>query len=132
MAAGVARLATLDAQHGGPHLVPICFVLAADTVYSVVDQKPKRSTRLHRLANVEADPRASLLVDYYSEDWTKLWWDRLDCTARIVTDTVTDTAERSAALERLAAKYVQYRDVELSGTVLALDILRWTSWQASS
>jgi PPOX class probable F420-dependent enzyme len=120
-------LATLDAQHGGPHLVAICFVLAGDTVYSVVDQKPKRSTRLHRLANIEADPRASLLVDYYSQDWTTLWWVRLDCTARVV----TEAAERSDALQRLAAKYVQYRDLELSGAVLALDIRRWSSWQAS-
>jgi len=44
----VARLATVDAG-GCPHLVPIVFALARETIYSVVDAKPKRTTELRRL-----------------------------------------------------------------------------------
>ena len=47
----VARLATIDPA-GSPHIVPISFALAGDTLYSAVDEKPKRARRLQRLANV--------------------------------------------------------------------------------
>ena len=63
--ARVARLATVSAD-GRPHLVPICFALMRDVVYSVVDHKPKRSTALKRVANLEATGHACLLVDAYS------------------------------------------------------------------
>src|SRR4051812_13262884 len=75
-AARVGRLGTSEGD-GAPHLVPVCFVLSADTVYSAVDGKPKRTTRLRRLANVRARPAATLLVDEYAEDWSRLWWVRL-------------------------------------------------------
>ena len=65
-AARVARLAT--AGHDGPHIVPIVFAVAGDVVYHAVDHKPKRTTALKRLANLEADPRAALLADAYDED----------------------------------------------------------------
>lgn len=52
----VARLATADAT-GRPHLVPFVFALDADTVYSVVDHKPKRGPALRRLANIAENPR---------------------------------------------------------------------------
>jgi PPOX class probable F420-dependent enzyme len=99
-AARVARLATVTAD-GRPHVVPCCFALAADTVYSAVDAKPKTTLALRRLANVEANPAASLLVDHYDDDWSALWWVRLDGVARVV----ADQAERGSAVARLAAKY---------------------------
>ena len=52
-AARVARLATVAAD-GAPHLVPVVFALIEETVYSVVDAKPKRTTELRRLENVRA------------------------------------------------------------------------------
>jgi len=66
--ARIARLATADAG-GHPHIVPMVFAVAsgrdagADTVYSAVDAKPKRSTSLRRLANIAANPRVAVLVD---------------------------------------------------------------------
>ncbi|MGH3739430.1 MAG: TIGR03668 family PPOX class F420-dependent oxidoreductase, partial [Micromonosporaceae bacterium] len=83
--ARVARLATVSAD-GRPHIVPICFVLLGETVYTAVDQKPKRSRRLRRVANLEATGHASILIDEYAEDWSRLWWIRLDGPGRIVTD----------------------------------------------
>jgi PPOX class probable F420-dependent enzyme len=125
-AAPVGRLATVGAD-GAPHVVPVCFVLVADTAYSAVDHKPKRSRRLRRLANIEATGRACLLVDEYHDDWTRLRWVRLDGHGRLV----EDAAERATALAALATKYPQYAERTPQGPVLALEIARWSSWSGS-
>jgi PPOX class probable F420-dependent enzyme len=122
--ARVARLATVDAD-GWPHVVPICFAIDGDVLYSAVDEKPKRTRRLQRLANVEANPQVEVLVDEYDdEDWSKLRWLRLRGTARIVDD------ER--AIDLLAAKYPQYRRERPRGPVLAIRIETRSEWTSSS
>jgi PPOX class probable F420-dependent enzyme len=83
--ARVARPATVRPD-GSPHLVPIVFALERDTLYFAVDEKPKRSARLQRIANVEHEPRVSALVDAYDEDWSRLWWVRIDGRAHIVAE----------------------------------------------
>jgi PPOX class probable F420-dependent enzyme len=123
-AARVARLATVDGG-GQPHLVPIVFTLAHDTIYSVVDAKPKRTTELRRLRNVRSNPRVSILVDHYDDaDWSALWWVRADGAARVL-----DLAEPEArfAVQLLAERYPQQRPV---GPVLAIDVERWSCWSA--
>jgi PPOX class probable F420-dependent enzyme len=123
MTARVARLATVTAD-GRPHLVPCCFALAADTIYSAVDGKPKTTLALRRLANVEANPVASLLVDQYDDDWAELWWVRLDGVARVV----AHPPERERALTVLAAKYPQYRRTPPPGDVIAIEVTAWRAW----
>jgi PPOX class probable F420-dependent enzyme len=125
--ARVARLATVGAD-GGPHLVPIVFALDGDTLYTAVDEKPKRSRRLRRLANVRARPAVSVLVDEYDEDWSRLWWVRLDGRAHVLEG--GPASER--ALELLRSKYVQYRTAPPGGPVIAVEILRWRSWAAAA
>ena len=122
-AARVARLATVTPE-GRPHLVPCCFVLAGATVYSAVDGKPKTTLALRRLANVAANPHAALLVDQYDDDWSTLWWIRVDGTARVV----ADPSERESAIARLTVKYPQYARTPPPGDVLALDVTGWRSW----
>ncbi len=126
-AARVARLATVDAD-GQPHLVPVCFVLAADRVHIAVDQKPKRRTELRRTANLRATGRACLLIDHYDEDWSQLWWVRLDGSGRVV----DDPAEAIPALAALAEKYPQYRQQPPPGPVLAIEIERYRGWSAAA
>src|ERR671935_135408 len=75
--ARVARLATADAE-GRPHLVAITFAVDGDEIITAVDHKPKRTVRLRRLANIEANPRVSVLADHYEDDWSGLWWARAD------------------------------------------------------
>ena len=124
--ARVARLATVSVE-GGPHLVPVCFVLVGDTVYSAVDHKPKKTTRLRRIANIEATGRACMLVDeYHDADWTRLRWARLDGRARLVDNPDEAVRARSA----LVGKYPQYAHTPPSGPLIALDITRWTGWSA--
>jgi PPOX class probable F420-dependent enzyme len=123
----VARLATIGA--GGPHLVPIVFALAGDTVYHAVDHKPKRTTALRRLANIAADPRASLLADAYDDgDWTRLWWVRGDGTGRVL-EPADDEARRAVGL--LAGRYAQYTERPPEGPVVAVDVVRWSGWEAA-
>jgi PPOX class probable F420-dependent enzyme len=101
----VARLATIDPA-GQPHVVPICFVVVADTLYSVVDGKPKRNPlALARLRNVATNPRATVIVDRYDTDWTRLAWAMLAGHAEIV----DGDGEYAGALVRLERKYAPYR-----------------------
>ena len=126
-AARVARLATIGAD-GSPHLVPICFALIDETVYSAVDHKPKRTAALRRLANVRARGAVCLLVDYYTEDWSTLWWVRLDGHGRVVSD--PDEVARARAA--LVAKYRQYAAAPPAGPVLAIAVDRWSGWSANT
>jgi PPOX class probable F420-dependent enzyme len=125
--APVARLATVR-RDGRPHVVPICFVITDDVVYSAVDDKPKRHRHLQRVSNITATGTASLLVDEYDEDWSRLWWVRLDGQARLV----DNTAETERAIRSLSDKYPQYREQPPSGPVLAVDVERWVGWSATT
>ena len=124
-AAPVARLATVTAD-GSPHLVPVVFAADGDAIYSAVDGKPKSTQRLQRLANIAANPRVSLLVDQYDDDWTRLWWVRADGVASIHRD------DAAAATGRilLRAKYPQYQSVSLDGPVIVIRVTRWAAWEA--
>ena len=126
-AARHALLATADAS-GAPHLVPIVFALAADTIYNAVDRKPKRTNELRRIANARANPRVAVLVEHYSEDWDELWWVRGEGSARVVS---AEAAEGAGALALLAERYERYRREPPPGPLLAIDVARWSGWSAS-
>ena len=104
--ARVARLATLD-EDGSPHLVPVVFALAGDTLYTAVDAKPKRSRTLRRIENARARPQVTVLVDHYEEDWSRLWWVRLRGRARVLDG--GEEAERALALLRAEVRAVRAR-----------------------
>jgi PPOX class probable F420-dependent enzyme len=114
--------------------VPVVFALGSDpnqdpnddTVYTAVDAKPKTTQRLRRLTNIEGDPRVSLLVDHYADDWTQLWWVRVDGLATIHHD---GEAMRTG-YRLLRTKYAQYQSVPLDGPVIAVSVRRWSSWHA--
>jgi PPOX class probable F420-dependent enzyme len=121
--ARVGRLATID-DDGRPHLVPFCFALAGETVYSAIDWKPKRSRELRRLRNIREREWATVLIDHYEEDWAALWWVRLRGRARVL----DGGAEFDRALAALAEKYPQYRREPPPGPVIAVDVSEWRSW----
>jgi PPOX class probable F420-dependent enzyme len=121
----VARLATVTPE-GTPHLVPVVFALDRHVIYTAVDAKPKTTQRLRRLANIEKNPAVSLLVDHYAEDWTQLWWVRVDGRAAIAGD---GEALRTG-YRLLRAKYDQYQSVSLDGPVITITAARWSSWHA--
>jgi PPOX class probable F420-dependent enzyme len=113
--ARVARLATADAS-GAPHVVPVCFVVGEDgAVWTPIDAKPKSTRRLRRVRNLAENPRASLLVDHYEEDWRELRW----CAVHGRADLVTG-AETATALRALREKYPQYAEVEVGPEAIRL------------
>ncbi len=124
--ASVAYLATVGAD-GAPHIVPVTFALDGDVIYTAVDAKPKRGTRLRRFDNVAANPRVSVLVDRYDDDWARLWWARADGNARVVTD--GDELER--VLSALRERYPQYASVALTGPAMAIAVDRWSGWSSA-
>src|SRR5262249_59740552 len=103
--ARVARLATINAR-GQPHIVPICFVLDGMAIYTALDRKPKRvqAARLRRVRNIAATGRAALVIDEFSEDWTRLWYVLLQGRARMV----TASSQRARGIRLLRRKYPQY------------------------
>lgn len=121
----MARLATVT-PGGAPHLVPVTFALDdEDVVWWAVDAKPKRHRALRRLENIAAEPRVSLLVDHYDDDWDQLWWVRADGLAGV--------AEGPAAgpgLAALAARYPAYRASAPEGPVVRVEVRRWRWWAA--
>ncbi len=124
----VARLATIS-PGGKPHLVPVVFALVQDVqdvIYTAVDAKPKTTQRLRRLANIEKNPQASLMVDHYADDWTRLWWVRADGVATIH----RDDEQMHTGYRLLRAKYPQYQSLSLNGPVIAVTVRRWSSWHA--
>ena len=122
-AARVARLATVDAA-ARPHLVAVTFALDGDSIFTAVDQKPKRTRALKRLANIEVNSHVALLADYYADDWSQLWWVRADGQARV-------HAEHARALELLRARYEQYAAEPPGGPVIEIAVERWSGWAAA-
>lgn len=122
----VARLATADAT-GQPHVVPICFVVAALTLYTVIDLKPKRvgPKALRRVRNVRENPRVAVVVDLYAEDWSRLGFVLFEGRARIL----ERGGAHARALKLLRRKYPQYRSMDLEGRpLIAVKIQRMVRW----
>jgi PPOX class probable F420-dependent enzyme len=135
--ARTATLATISPR-GRPRLVPICFVVAGDApdgrarIYSPLDEKPKASTDPRDLARVQdllVLPEATLLVDRWSEDWSRLGWIRLDCRAELLEPEPRERDEHAAAVAALREKYPQYAGQRLEDRpVIRLTVDRVVAW----
>lgn len=123
--ARIARLATIGSA--GPHLVPVVFAVAGDRIYTAIDHKPKKSPSLQRLVNIRRNPTVTLLADHYAEDWSRLWWVRVDGTARIV----HRTEDMEVGLDLLAGRYEQYRTNRPQGPLIEIAVATWSGWSAS-
>jgi PPOX class probable F420-dependent enzyme len=125
--ARVGHLGMLDTD-GGPRVLPVTFALAEGRIWSAVDEKPKRvgAEELARVNFLRRDPRATLTVDDYSEDWSKLAWVQALGKVEIVA-----AADGAAAIDALARKYRQYESSPPPGPLLGLEPQRWISWRAS-
>jgi PPOX class probable F420-dependent enzyme len=142
--ASSARTATLAtvSPNGRPRLVPICFVVRDDApdgrprLYSPLDEKPKRSADPHDLARVQdllVLPEATLLIDRWDEDWSRLGWLRLDCRGEILEPEPREREEHVAAVAALREKYPQYAGQDLAARpILRFTVERALSWGALS
>ena len=124
--ARVGRLAT-STPDGMPHVVPVCFALLDDSIYIGLDAKPKSVDvmKLRRVRNITSNPRASLIVDRYSDDWDELGYVLVTADASLV----SDDHERANAIAALRRKYVQYQTLLADeAPVIKLRPLRVSSW----
>ena len=125
-----ARLATVD-QQARPHIVPICFALHDNKLYTPVDEKPKTPdyTKLRRLRNITEHPRVQVLFDEYDDsDWTRLRYVQLRGHARVIDSGI----EHADAIQRLRSRYEQYIEMALeSRPVIAIDVDGVVDWKAS-
>ena len=123
----VARLATADEQ-GSPHLIPVCYAFDGTRFYIVLDEKPKRvpGTQLRRVRNIEARHEASLLVDQYDDDWSRLGYVLVHGQAELIN---ADNEAHAHALKLLRARYIQYRAMMLeTQPVITITPDRVVSW----
>ena len=128
--ARVGRLATADTA-GQPLVVPVCYAFDGTRCYSAVDAKPKRTRELRRLKNIAANPRVSLVVDVWNEDWAKLCWVMVEGRAEVL----ERGPEFTRAIDLLLAKYPQYRAMGLDraeGAVVSVAPGRILAWRAAA
>ena len=133
-----AILATVGTE-GLPRLVPVCFVVAETDdklgrprIYSPIDEKTKASPDPHKLARVRdllILPAATLLVDRWDEDWTRLGWLRLYGRAELLEPQPHEVKEHAWAVGALRAKYEQYASHQLEGRpIIRITVDRSVSW----
>ena len=127
--ARVGHLASAT-RNGKPLVVPICFAYRDTTIYSAIDQKPKRikPDGLRRVLNIVENPNVCLLVDEYDEDWRKLKYVIFQGTATLL----NRGREHRAALLLLRRKYRQYRNMKLENRpIIKIKLLRTIAWRAT-
>jgi PPOX class probable F420-dependent enzyme len=119
-------LATLN-RTGAADLVPACFAIVEDWLVIPIDAiKPKGSTALGRVRNLERDPRATFLLEHWDRsDWTRLWWVRLSL---VRAEPAPDLAARLEAA--LRSRYPQYATATFV-SLLAFRLERVAGWEAA-
>lgn len=95
--ARVSRIATAG-PGGVSHLVPVCHVLQAGKLYVGSGKRGRK------IQNVRANPRLTLTVDHYTEDWDTLRGVMVQGRARVI-----ELGPRFRRIRRLFyKKYPQY------------------------
>ncbi|HET7876425.1 MAG TPA: TIGR03668 family PPOX class F420-dependent oxidoreductase [Methylomirabilota bacterium] len=128
----VGHLGTADAS-GQPLVVPICYAWDGRHLYSALDAKPKSTgaMQLKRIRNIRDNPKVSVVIDHYDEDWTRLRWVILRGRAEVL----TAGADFSRGVDLLLAKYPQYRAMGLAretGVLIRVTPDGVSEWQFSS
>jgi PPOX class probable F420-dependent enzyme len=128
----VARLATADPD-ARPSVVPICYAFDGEHIYSPLDEKPKSvgDARLKRIRNIELNPEVALVIDEYSEDWSRLRYVLIRGAAEII-EPERDGAEHARAVALLREKYKQYRDMAIDKrAIIKITPGRIKEWRAA-
>jgi len=126
----VARLAT-SSKDGIPHVVPICFAFDGKMFYVSIDTKPKRvePTNLRRVRNISENPRVSIVVDYYTEDWRKLRYVIVQGLAKII----HSSSEHKRAATLLRRKYRQYLSMSIDRRpIIGIRPMKLVAWRSSA
>jgi PPOX class probable F420-dependent enzyme len=126
-----ARLATIDSEFK-PHLVPVVFVFNGNHFFIPVDEKRKtaKPEKLKRIRNIQHNPNVALLIDEYSEDWTKLAFVMIQGKASIASKGEGNIQVREA-YKKLMTKYIQYQKVGVGEMCIIITPKKVASWSNS-
>ena len=110
--------------------VPVCFAVVSSSVVTPIDTvKPKATSALARLANLEREAAATLLCEHWDlHDWSQLWWVRARLERRSGHD--VSPALHEAGERALRDKYEQYRHTGFAELVF-LDVTSLVGWSAA-
>lgn len=125
VSARVARLGLLD-ERDRPRVLPVTFAVFEDALWTAIDRKPKRSAEPARVRRLRRRPEATLLVDAYFDDWSRLEW--VELSGRV---SILDASDAGDAVEALAAKYSQYRTEPPPGPLLRLSPEGFACWRGA-
>src|SRR5919199_4822073 len=132
--ARIARLATVDSR-SQPHLVPVVFVFDDTYFYLPIDEKRKtvKPEKLKRIINIKKNPHVALLIDEYSEDWTKLAFVMIQGKGTIITAEIqgNNNIRLQEAYKKLMTKYNQYQKIGLSDICIMIKPEKVTAWRNS-
>lgn len=121
----MARLGLLD-ERDLPRVLPVTFAAFGGALWSAIDRKPKRYAEPARVRRLRRRPDATVLVDVYHDDWTRLAWVELRGAVSVL-----EVPHAREALDALAAKYPQYRAEPPQGPLLRLVPEAFACWRAS-
>jgi len=124
----LGHLAT-STKRGKPLIVPICYVLDGSSLYTPIDEKPKRRepTKLRRVLNIVENPNVCLVADHYEEDWSELKYVMVRGRAEIVHE--GEAHDRAVML--LRKKYKQYRRMSLEDRpLIKIKLIKAVAWSA--
>jgi hypothetical protein len=113
--------------------VPVCFAAVGKVVATPIDTvKPKRTTELGRLGNLDRDASATLLCDHWDRyDWSQLWWVRAQVVRRSAHDVSNALLDECDIA--LRGKYAQYRDTSFADMIVfnVTSLIGWSAAEAS-
>jgi nitroimidazol reductase NimA-like FMN-containing flavoprotein (pyridoxamine 5'-phosphate oxidase superfamily) len=117
----VCRVATIG-EGGAPHVVPVCHVLLDGKVYFATGGDSQKAK------NLKANPRMTVLVDLYAEEWSFLKGAMMHGTARFI--------RRGPEFRKIRAllyqKYPQYPEdaalAEADDVIVEMTPTRLASW----
>ena len=126
--ARAGHLATSDNKRR-PHVIPVCYVFDGESIYSVLDAKPKTTPlrQLRRVRNILENPYVAVVIDHYEEDWSHLRYVLVSGEARLL----ESSDEWCRAIAMLREKYSQYWQMDLAESpVIKITPARFSPWSS--
>lgn len=97
---------------GAPHVIPVCYAWDGARFWIALDEKPKRvePLQLKRVRNIHVRGEASLVIDHYDDDWSRLGYVLVSGPAAVLQG---NAPEHANALALLRERYPAYRAMAL-------------------
>lgn len=112
---------------GHPRVLPVTYAICEGAAWTVIDNKPKRPGRVPaRVGWLRERPGATITVDHYDADWSKLRWVQLIGEMAVIEGQAT-----GPGMSALMRRYPQYVTDPPAGPLLRLDIGRAIWWSAA-